>query len=102
MTFGFAAWIHYMRAVKNEDEKYYGKLNEEYYLIEDQQAGRHFNLWQKNTQENVIKKILGELDFWRIDLLGLPGFCNGVIDYFKFINESGMKNALKTLINKNL
>jgi len=74
ISIGFAAYILFMRPVKKEADKYYGILNNQYYLINDDRA-RHFHgLWEEGSVDAIVTRILSERDLWGEDLNGLEGF----------------------------
>ncbi|MFT4032253.1 MAG: tagaturonate reductase [Siphonobacter sp.] len=72
---GFAAYIVFMKPVKEEAGKYYGERHGESYLIQDEPAAWYYEWWNRN---GAISEVLGNEDFWGTDLNLLPGFAEQV------------------------
>jgi tagaturonate reductase len=58
MALGFAAYIVFMKAVKVENDIYYGNFNGADYPIKDPKAGYFFEQWQQYPVEQLVKNIL--------------------------------------------
>lgn len=74
ISMGFAAYLLFMRPVKKEEEKYYGILDNQYYLIQDDRAAYFYGLWEERSVDSIVKKILSNESFWNEDLSRLEGF----------------------------
>ncbi len=98
ITFGFAAYIYYMKSVKKEQKEYFGYSNGSFYLIDDEMAGYFFELWENGTAKSVVGNVLGNANYWNSNLNWLPGFSHEVLGYLNIILKEGMKSAIKNLI----
>ncbi|WP_420151972.1 tagaturonate reductase [Siphonobacter sp.] len=82
---GFAAYVLFMKAVKEEGGKYFGERNGEFYLIQDEPAGWYFDWW---SRQGELSEVLGNTNFWGTDLNALPGFGERVAFYLNKLQES--------------
>lgn len=101
ITFGFAAYIHYMKSVKKEEGNYFGFSNGSFYLIDDEMAAHFFHLWQNGTPKSVVGNVLGNANYWNSNLNWLPGFSHEVLGYLNIIMKEGMKSAIEDLVLNN-
>ena len=74
---GFAAYLQFMHAVKEENGKYFGDSNGELYPINCDYAGYFYEAWK----DFDLKKILADTSLWGADLSALPGFEQAVQKY---------------------
>lgn len=74
---GFAAYLQFMHAVKEENGKYFGESNGEFYPIQCDYAGYFFEAWK----DFDLKKTLADSQLWGQDLTLLPGFVEKVEKY---------------------
>jgi tagaturonate reductase len=88
IVLGFAAFLLFMRAVTKEQDTYHGSFKGKPYPIHDDKAGYFFQLWEKNTPDEVVSKALSDDFLWGADLTGLEGF------------EAAVRADLDALINK--
>lgn len=91
---GFAAYLYFMKAVKEEGGKYFGERNGESYLIQDEPAAWYFGWWQRR---GPVSEVLANTDFWGTDLNVLPGFGEQVSEYLEKIEKEGAVAALAGL-----
>lgn len=94
---GFAAYILFMKAVKNEDGKFYGQKDGQYYLINDDQADWFYEQWQSYTPADVVANTLENEDFWEIDLTHLNGFKESVATHLSNMMSVGVYNVASAL-----
>ena len=99
MALGFAAYLVFMNIDKFENGKYYGTLNGNSYLINDDSAA-HFYQLQGNSDKLDARTLLGDVDFWKMDLNSFPGFVDAVVEKYNSIASEGMKNVLESLSPK--
>lgn len=97
-AFGFASYIMYLRAVKNEGNRYYGQNEDSFYLIDDEKAGEHFQFWSCDLPEDVVKAVMQDNSFWDTDLLKFQGFYESVTHSLHLILKDGMKSALSQIL----
>jgi tagaturonate reductase len=74
---GFAAYLQFMQAVKEENGKYYGDSNGELYPINCDYAGYFYEAWK----DFDLNKVLSDTKLWGEDLSALPGFVAAVQKY---------------------
>lgn len=74
---GFAAYLQFMQAVKEENGKYYGDSNGELYPINCDYAGYFYEAWK----DFDLNKVLSDAKLWGEDLSALPGFVAAVQKY---------------------
>ena len=74
---GFAAYLQFMHAVKEENGKYYGDSNGELYPINCDYAGYFYEAWK----DFDLNKVLSDTKLWGEDLSALPGFVAAVQKY---------------------
>ena len=98
ITFGFAAYLLFMKANKQENGQYYGLLNGNDYLINDDSAA-YFYLKQN---DNYVIDVLTDADFWKLDLSLLPGFIDSVNEAYQTIVANGLEVALGELSASNI
>ncbi len=98
ISFGFAVWFRYMKAVKEENGKFFGELNGEPYLIDDKEASKHFELWTSNDVNKIVSAILGDDHFWDCSLMSYKGFHEAILKDFELISQKGVKAAMAQII----
>lgn len=91
----FAAYLYFMKGVKQGGKNFFGRLNDEYYLIEDERAGEFYYLWQKNNPVELVGEVLKNESLWGSDLTLLPGFQRAVTDNLNSIINIGMKSTIE-------
>ncbi|MDX1936557.1 MAG: tagaturonate reductase [Flavihumibacter sp.] len=101
MATGFAAYLLFMKAVKEENGKYFGLLNDKYYEIKDDAAALYYNAWQQNNPEQLVQVILSNETLWETNLAQLPGFAVTVTEQLHQLIENGAMAVVEALVNKN-
>ncbi|MGN6298000.1 MAG: tagaturonate reductase [Ginsengibacter sp.] len=94
-TFGFAAYLCFMKVVQQKGNEYFGEADGKEYLIEDPSANKFYHFWKSNNVEEVVNEVLSDISIWGDNLLQLPGFAKAVINNLKSIEENGMKATLE-------
>lgn len=100
MAAGFAAYIYFMKAAKEEDGKYYGSLNDSYYQINDAKAPYFYEKWQGTASTQIVSPVLQDTGLWGSDLSALPGFAEAVQEKLNDIIETGMAAVIDPLHSK--
>lgn len=100
IAFGFAAYILFMKSVKQEGNDYYGQLNNEFYKINDDKALVFAKAWENPETASMVKSILSDVSLWDTDLTTLTGFAEAVTDSLKAIQQDGALKALTAKQNK--
>jgi len=100
IALGFAAYLFFMKAVKNDGVKYYGEVNGQMYLIGDDQAGYFYEKWNSLNTEEFTTEVLGNKALWDIDLTRLPGFAAQVTEKLKLLLSKGALFTLTSFFSK--
>lgn len=100
MTFGFAAYLYFMKAVKKNGDKYYGLLDGNYYLIQDHKAAYFYQKWQMVSLPEMVHIILKDPFIWGKDLTKTGVIEESVVLYLESIKSNGAMSALKTFLGK--
>jgi tagaturonate reductase len=74
---GFAAYLQFMHSVKEENGKYFGDSNGEFYPIQCDYAAYFHEAWKDFN----LTKVLADTTLWGEDLSVLPGFESAVSKY---------------------
>jgi tagaturonate reductase len=101
-AFGFASYLYFMKAVKQDGKEFFGELNGKFYLIDDNFAAKFYLLWKNNPVEEVVKKTLKDVSLWEEDISHLPGFQETVTNYLNSIIHDGMKATLEKVHPKKI
>lgn len=102
MALGFAAYIVFMKAVKEEKDVYFGKLNGNYYPIKDEKAWYFYEKWQTIKPSFIATAVLRDIALWGYDLTLLPGLAESVSEKIEEIMEHGMAVTLHLSESKKL
>ena len=94
ISMGFAAYILFMRPVKKESEKYYGILDNQFYLINDDSVSEFFGLWEEGLADVIVHRVLSNTGLWGTDLTLLPGFANSVSRKLRGFIRSGTMSEI--------
>jgi tagaturonate reductase len=95
MALGFAAYIVFMKVVKQENDIYYGNFNGSDYPVKDPKAGYFFEQWKNSNVSEMVQNIVSNTALWNTDLSVLPGFTESVTEKVEDILQYGMKEVLK-------
>ncbi|MDQ6755399.1 MAG: tagaturonate reductase [Bacteroidota bacterium] len=100
MALGFAAYLYFMKAVKEEKGKFYGELNGEKYLIQDDAAEIFMKRWKTLKPAEVVRDVLRDNAFWGESLNILPGFQIAVTEKLSLLMNNGAKEAIEFIQSK--
>lgn len=92
---GFAAWLLFMKAVKQEGNVYFGELNGVAYPIKDDKAEYFFKHWQNLSPELLVKTVLSDASLWDTDLTAIDGFAEKVTEKLNDIIQRGALAVIK-------
>lgn len=101
---GFAAYLLLMKAVKEENGKYYGERNGKLYPINDDFAAYFYNAWQQADTEqsesihSFVTRVLADTTLWGTDLNALTGFSKTVTTHLHQILKNGVKEVVQEFI----
>ena len=100
-SLGFAAYIYFMKVVKESDGKFYGERNGEQYPVQDDSAAVFKERWERSDPKTVVNEVLKDAAFWGKDLFLLNGFADSVYTKLKMIMENGVKQTIESVqLNK--
>lgn len=97
IALGFAAYICFMKTVKQQDDIFYGELNGQYYRISDDKVQYLHDLWNTHGAEHIASAVLQSIDLWGADLSRLEGFTTAVNSRLQGIMRNGAMEALLQL-----
>jgi len=97
-AFGFSAYLYFMKATKQTGNEFFGKFNNEYYLIDDEMAAFYYDLWQSNSVSKIVREVLENVTLWGEDLILISGFENEVTNYLNLICENGIPYVLENFL----
>ena len=98
VALGFAAYLVFMKAVKQEDDIFYGNFNNSSYPIKDPKAKYFYEQWKNHSTGQVVKNVLTNTSLWNTDLTAIPGFAEKVTENVEDILKHGMKEVLNGAI----
>lgn len=99
---GFAAYIAFMKPVKQNGKEFFGEFQGQYYLIEDETAEIFYKIWQTSSVDELVGEVMANAGFWGKDLTMIPGFEQSVTDKLKSILDNGMMAAIEDINSKKI
>lgn len=96
-TRGFAAYILFMKAVKEENGKYFGEKEGELYPIQCDSAKYFYEVWQNHKANEVVDAVLGNEQLWGTDLRKLKGFEENVTTHLSNMMAIGVREVAAAL-----
>ena len=100
MATGFAAYLLYMKAVKQGGKKYFGLRDGEEYEIKDDSAGYFYELWKSKSAAELAETVMHNRELWETDLCELPGFLEAVQAQLRLFAVQGVKATVAQLVNE--
>lgn len=100
MTFGFAVYIYFMKAVRKDGDNFYGFSNGNSYLIQDQRAAYFYQKWQNHDLPEMVHLILKDAFIWGSDLTKLGVSEVNVVQYLESFANSGVADTLDGFLAK--
>jgi tagaturonate reductase len=98
MATGFAGYLLFMKAVKKEDSVYYGKRDDEYYAINDDQAAYFYHLWNGDLSPDIlIEQVLSNKDLWGEDISTFSAFRHLVSEKLTAMLSRGVRNTITNI-----
>jgi tagaturonate reductase len=100
-AFGFAAYLLFEKAVKEENGHYFGQRSDGFYPIVDDSAAYFYEQWQGVTSETValfVENVLKNKKLWDSDLSKITGFADLVSNYLKTMMDQGVTVALSQFL----
>jgi tagaturonate reductase len=99
---GFAAYLHFMKAVKQENGQYFGRIKDQFYKIQDDMAAEFYKRWNNLQPSKLVEVVLKDKAFWGEDLSALPGFSSAVQEQLDLILNAGLKEAIEPVLQKKI
>ncbi|MBK0383088.1 tagaturonate reductase [Pedobacter sp. SD-b] len=96
IALGFAAYIRFMKPSDKKNNKFYGRISDQDYLINDSEAEYVTAFWHQNP-DKIVNVILADVSLWGTDLTSFPHFESSVNNYLKFMDD---KISIKQLMIK--
>lgn len=96
-TRGFAAYLLFMKAVKEENGKYFGEKEGELYPIQCDSAKYFYEVWQNHKANEVVNAVLGNEQLWGTDLRKLKGFEENVTTHLSNMMAIGVREVVAAL-----
>jgi tagaturonate reductase len=96
-TRGFAAYLLFMKAVKEENGKYFGEKEGELYPIQCDSAKYFYETWQNHKANEVVNAVLGNEQLWGTDLRKLKGFEENVTTHLSNMMAIGVREVVAAL-----
>lgn len=84
---GFAAYLMFMKPVKQEGNQYFGEINGKLYLINDDKAAYFKQKWEL-LPAAFVREILQNLSLWDYDLNILTGFSESVTEKLLLLEKN--------------
>lgn len=96
-TRGFAAYLLFMKAVKEENGKYFGEKEGKLYPIQCDSAKYFYEVWQNHKANEVVNAVLGNEQLWGSDLRKLKGFEENVTTHLSNMMAIGVREVAAAL-----
>jgi len=100
MAAGFAGFLLYMKAIKSEDGKYFGKGSDKLYEIKDDSAEYFFQVWENNSADKVAEIVMQNEELWGADLTKLPGLLQSIQEYLTEFLSTGVLKTIAGIESK--
>jgi tagaturonate reductase len=91
-----AAYLLFMKPVKQEGEKYYGIFDEREYFINDEKAPYFYEMWKKYDSAKLVHKVLADIDMWDTNLTKISGLEQEVTEKLNMMISEGLPAVLQT------
>jgi tagaturonate reductase len=108
MALGFAAYLLFMKAVREEDGQFLGEISVGSgvltYPIRDDKAGYFYGDWKtvkendEKSEQTFVTSVLSDSTIWQADLTTLPGFADAVTAYLRALLIDGPEQTLRQVI----
>ncbi|MGF7216253.1 tagaturonate reductase [Spirosoma lacussanchae] len=105
MALGFAAYLLFMKAVREEEGQFIGEVTASggviSYPIRDEKAAYFYGDWQTvdvkeaSTVHTFVKSVLSDVTIWQADLSTLPGFVDAVAENLNQLLNEGAEATLR-------
>lgn len=93
----FAAYILFMKSVREDSGKYYGESFGVAYPINCDAAPYFHELWANNSSNDVVASVLSNKELWGTNLLELKGFSENVETHLSNMVHAGVREVASAL-----
>jgi tagaturonate reductase len=103
---GFAAYLLFMKVVKEENGKYHGERNGNLYPVNDDFAAYFYKAWQgvdtgnKESIQAFVQVVLSDTSLWGNDLSALAGFADAISQNLSAMLERGVKAVVQEQVKE--
>ena len=97
MSLGLAGYLLFMKCEKAADGKYYGKLNGESYLVNDDFAPYFSEKWIKCSIDKLVESTFCDKELWACDLTRFPGLVDAVTEKLTRLMNEGPEEMMYKL-----
>jgi tagaturonate reductase len=97
MTLGFAGYLLFMKCHDNKKGGYSGVFNGKEYTVQDDHASYFSEKWKLKNSNDVVDAVVGDKNFWGVDLSQLRGFSERVKFYIHSLMEKGTMATIREL-----
>ncbi|MEM9936365.1 MAG: tagaturonate reductase, partial [Bacteroidota bacterium] len=101
MLLGFAAYLHWIRQLRQTDKGYEGEWQGNPYQVYDSKAGWWVETWKKLGGKEVeawLPYLLQQESLWGNNLHQIPGFSDQIAAYYTSILEAGSRQTLEVAL----
>lgn len=102
MTLGFAAYLFFMRSTIKKGDRFYGEINGQTFLVQDDQDEIFYKRWTGLTVSGLVQETLSDVGFWGADLTALPEFRQALTDKLNLIMNNGIREAIEAAQSKKI
>ena len=100
IALGFAGYLLFTRPVKKESEKYWGVLDGQEYVIQDEFAASFMKRWNNFAPPELVKEVLSDTELWGENLFVLPGFYESVLKNVNLLMNKNVIDVIQTIQSK--
>lgn len=98
MATGFAGYLLFMKPAKQEGAQFYGKRNDAYYPINDDQASYFSEIWKNaGSVGKVVNSVLSNTSLWGTDLSRFGPFAQSVEKKLTSMIENGVLHTIRNI-----
>lgn len=98
MALGLAAFILFMRVVKENDGVYYGNSNGIAYPVQEDKAALLAAKWENEDTGSLVDSILSDEQLFGKNLAVYPGFSATVNEYLSRMMQMGVRETLASVM----
>lgn len=98
ISLGLAAHLLFMKCRQSDDGKYYGEINGEKYLVNDDNAGWYAEKWKNNSDlSQLVHTIMTDTSFWGVNFGDNRDWLNAITSKLQELVDSGAVSAIQRI-----